>query len=117
MVRQLEDGMTFTLKAVKVKGGTIFEQITADDSLGFGEAYACERESKPHHHDETVEIYVVLRGRAYVRTYNGKFETLGVGGIVKIPEKVSHNIVNASEDCIIKVFTFPAYNPDDVIIE
>ncbi len=117
----ISSGQTFVVKTVQAPGGPIHELITIADNLGFGLAFVEERWAKKHHHEKTTEVYVICRGWVKVRLYNGKRVTLqvakGYESCLTIPPETSHNILGASEDVEIAVFTFPAYDPNDVIFE
>lgn len=121
MLANFKDRQFFVVNKVEVAGGKIHELITTQDNLGFGLAFAEERWARPHHHDEMTEVYVVCRGWVKVRVYNGKHVTLKVANdyeyCLPIKPGVSHNIIETSDDAIVAVFTFPAYNPDDVVYE
>lgn len=68
-----------------------------------------------HHHSRADEVYLVWRGRGYVRV-DGETRDVGPGDAVTIRPGQRHKVWNDdSEDLVLIVSCAPAYQVDEVV--
>ena len=111
--------MWYRNKVVMTDGKeTIYEIIFAEDGLGVGLAIAEIHESRPHHHNETRETYLLISGELEVFIGDTMHLLAERGQSIEIPLRTRHWARSRGDGpARILVSTVPAWTPEDHILE
>ena len=98
-----------------VKWGSVFTEEEAPGMGLFEIAPGCEL---PKHHHTPVEIYFVVKGSGYVKTYN-RTHDLAPGTTVYIPSNAAHVTVNTGKTPMRILYVFPdaSFSEVDYVID
>ena len=100
------------LKVIADACGDLKELYNSENlSLSFSKI---EKESKPHKHIKTEEVYYILKGRAKLKIEEEVF-LIKAGDVFSIPKDKYHSVVDVEEVIELVVVTNPGFDPKDLI--
>jgi mannose-6-phosphate isomerase-like protein (cupin superfamily) len=101
-------------ESIEKQGERILQIITPEDDLPWGLAFVQLQECPRHYHNETIEVYVVVKGCIKIEI-DGKYSKLQPGDHISLKPGQVHKVFDGEPDTQLMVFSFPPFREKDLI--